>query len=53
MNPEALRGLLDEQLVEVLLRLVSDVKEYTRIAYGLLLTQHVDIHRTPRQMVRT
>ena len=28
------------------------VKEYTRIAYGLLLTQHVDIHRTARQMVR-
>ena len=52
VNPEALSALLYQELVEVLLRLIRNVKEYTRIAYRLFLTQHVDIHRTTRQMVR-
>jgi len=52
MNPEALSALLYQELVEVLLRLIRNVKEYARIAYRLFLTQHVDIHRTTRQVVR-
>ncbi len=52
VNPETLRGLLYQQLVEVLLRLICDVKEYTCIAYCLFFAQHVDIHRTACQMVR-
>ncbi len=52
MHPDALRAPLDDQLVKWLSALVSDVKEYRRIAYRLFLSQTAYIHRTSRQVVR-
>ena len=50
--PDGRAALLEDELIEVQLLPVRDVQQDTGIAYRLLLTRAVDVHRTTRQMVR-
>ena len=50
--PDGGAALLQNQFVEVHLLTIRDVQQDAGIAYRLFLPSAVDIHRTPRQMVR-
>ena len=50
--PDGGATFLEDELVEVHLLAVGDIQQDAGIAYRLLLPCAVDIHRTPRQMVR-
>ena len=43
--------LLQQQFVKVLLRPISDIQQYRRIPYHLLLPRTAYIHRAPRHMI--
>ena len=43
--------LLQQQFVKVLLRPISDIQQYRRIPYHLLLPRTTYIHRAPRHMM--
>ena len=51
MYPDGRAALLEDELVKVQLLTVRDVQQDAGIAYGLLFSCAVDIHRTTRQMV--